>query len=232
MASKSSTPLVFLPLLPPPKMPHCKAHASSVAKLLSHCFILQLIHSLPIPFLSHPNSIMPIPFLPLRHTIQERTSNPYVLTEQPEHKNTLAQSLHTNIHTCTQSLSYLFSELAYPLNKTLALVGSVFHKQCLRPQLQARLSVLLDNVERRQRNRPYALGLVISRLLHHCSTLEHSIPNLLPTTLTYLLALAQSIHCQEQAVMLCLASTVYGLQHQTHPPTVPGQHRAQSTYSR
>ena len=59
-----------------PKMPHGKAHASSLAKLLSHCFILQLIHSLPISFLSHPNSTMPTPFLSLHHTIQERTTNP------------------------------------------------------------------------------------------------------------------------------------------------------------
>jgi len=43
--------------------------------------------------------------------------------------------------------TYLFSQLAYPLDNALALVCSVLDEQRLRPQLQAWVAVFLDNVQ-------------------------------------------------------------------------------------
>jgi hypothetical protein len=61
------------------------------------------------------------------------------LTARPSHR----------VSTSTSSpgiKAYLFAELAYPLNDALALVCSVFHEQCLCPQLEAWVAVLLDDV--------------------------------------------------------------------------------------
>jgi hypothetical protein len=46
-----------------------------------------------------------------------------------------------------QGSAYLLSQLAYPLNNAFALVCTVFYKQCLRPKLQAWVTVFLDDVK-------------------------------------------------------------------------------------
>jgi hypothetical protein len=66
--------------------------------------------------------------------------------------------------------TYLLSELAYPLDNALALIGSVFYKKCLGPELQAWVAVFLDDVQRWQCDASDALRLVVSRFLDNWSS--------------------------------------------------------------
>ena len=69
-----------------------------------------------------------------------------MLTAQPR------KYVSISVRDITGLWTYLFSQLAYPLNNALALIRPVLNKQCLCPEFEARVTVFLDDVERGQSN--------------------------------------------------------------------------------
>jgi hypothetical protein len=75
------------------------------------------------------------------------------LTAQPGHKVSNSGPVSSvgprrqNQWRVFRAWTYLFSELADPLYNALALVCPILDEQCLRPELEARIAVLLDHVQ-------------------------------------------------------------------------------------